>query len=186
MPLVPPDPPLSDGVVTLRPWREEDVPSLVSCCGDAEIAAFIDQIPQPYREEDARVYVEHASAGWNDGTEAAFALTAADGGEVLGSIGVRWLDPEQGVGEVGYWVRREARGRGVATRGLQLVARWTLREVGLARLQLRADERNAPSRRVAQNAGFTEEGTLRSARFNARQRRRVDFVMYSLLPGELA
>jgi RimJ/RimL family protein N-acetyltransferase len=53
------------------------------------------------------------------------------------------------------------------------------------RVQLRADEENAASKKVAENAGFTREGVLRSSRYNARLNRRVDFVMYSLLPGEL-
>jgi RimJ/RimL family protein N-acetyltransferase len=35
---------------------------------------------------------------------------------------------------------------------------------------------------VAERAGFEREGVLRSVRYNTRQRRRVDFVMYSLLP----
>jgi RimJ/RimL family protein N-acetyltransferase len=37
---------------------------------------------------------------------------------------------------------------------------------------------------VAERAGYVEEGTLRSARFNARVGRRADFVMYSLLPTD--
>lgn len=41
------------------------------------------------------------------------------------------------------------------------------------------------SQRVAENARFVREGVLRSSRLNARQNRRVDFVMYSLLPHEL-
>jgi RimJ/RimL family protein N-acetyltransferase len=55
----------------------------------------------------------------------------------------------------------------------------------MERLQLRADEQNPASRRVAEKAGFTQEGILRSSRFNPRLGRRIDFVMYSLLRGEL-
>jgi RimJ/RimL family protein N-acetyltransferase len=56
---------------------------------------------------------------------------------------------------------------------------------GAERLQLRADRLNPASRKVAVYAGFTEEGVLRSSRYNPRLGRRIDFVMYSLLPGEL-
>jgi ribosomal-protein-alanine N-acetyltransferase len=52
-------------------------------------------------------------------------------------------------------------------------------------LQLRADVRNAASNRVAEKAGFTREGVLRSSRRNVRLGRRVDFVMWSLLRAEL-
>jgi RimJ/RimL family protein N-acetyltransferase len=179
-----PSPPLSDGVLTLRPWQERDVPSIVSACQDEDIAWWLDQVPQPYSEADGRTYVAMTRRGWKEGSHSIFAITDTVTGEVMGSIGLHWLDPDQGVAEIGYWVRREARGRGVATRATKLASRWALAECGTKRLQLRADRRNVASQRVAESAGFRREGVLRSVRFNARQGRRVDFVMYSLLPDE--
>jgi RimJ/RimL family protein N-acetyltransferase len=182
----PPDPPLSDGLVTLRPWTQGDSPAITAACREAEIARWLDQVPQPYRESDAREYVAGARRAWKSGTAATFAITGADAGEVLGSIGIHWLEPGQSVGEVGYWVKRDARGRGVASRALRLVASWAIESCALQRLQLRADTRNVASQQVAEAVGFTREGVSRSIRYNARQGRRVDFVVYSLLPGELS
>ena len=182
---LPPDPPLSDGTVLLRPWTERDVPEIAAACRDEEIARWLDQVPQPYTEADAREYVAMTRRGWKDGAMSAFAIVDAETREVLGSVGVHWIDPGQRAGEIGYWVRREARGRGVATRALRLASTWALETCGLERLQLRADALNAASQRVAENAGFQREGILRSSRYNARQGRRVDFVVYSLLPDEL-
>lgn len=186
MRIEPPEPPLSDGTVELRPWTEQDVPAITAACQDEDLAWWLDQVPQPYSTSDARAYVMMTRRGWKDGTHAAFAVTDAVSGEVLGSIGVHWFDPEERAAEVGYWVRAESRGAGVATRALRLVAAWAIGTCRVARLQLRADERNVASQRVAERAGFLREGVIRSARFNARQGRRVDFVMYSLLPGELS
>jgi RimJ/RimL family protein N-acetyltransferase len=172
--------------VTLRPWRPEDVPALVACLdGDEEISRWLDMIPQPYTETDARAWVEAATSFWREGTSAPFAVIDAETGNVVGSIGLRWIPEEQGVGEIGYWVRREARGRGLTARAASLIARWAFDELGCERLQLRADELNVPSLRVAEKAGFHREGVLRSVHFNARQNRRVNFVMYSMLPSEL-
>ena len=103
----------------------------------------------------------------------------------VGSVGVHWLDREHRVAEVGYWVAREARGRGVASRAVRLVARWAIESCGIERLQLRADVLNEASQKVAEKSGFRREGVLRSSRFSPRLGRRVDFAMYSLLPGEL-
>ena len=182
-----PDPPLSDGVVTLRPWHEDDVDALVACLdGEQEIARWLDAIPQPYRETEARSWLEHSSSAWREGTSAPFAVTDATTSELVGSVGFGWVgERDQQVGEIGYWMRREARGRGLTTRAVRLVSKWALTELGWERLQLRADEENLPSQRVAEKAGFTREGVLRSVHFNARQDRRVDFVMFSLLPAEL-
>jgi RimJ/RimL family protein N-acetyltransferase len=182
-----PDPPLSDGVVTLRPWREDDVGDLVACLdGEEEVVRWLDAVPQPYLEDEARSWVAHSTTAWEEGSSAPFAVLDASSGELVGSVGFGWVgEREQRVGEIGYWMRVDARGRGLTTRAVRLVAGWSLRELGCERLQLRADERNLPSQRVAEKAGFRREGVLRSVHFNARQDRRVNFVMFSLLPGEL-
>jgi RimJ/RimL family protein N-acetyltransferase len=172
-----PSPPLSDGVVVLRPWHDRDVAAIVSACRDDEIAWWLDQVPQPYGDGDARTYVAMTRRGWKDGTHAAFAVADAESGEVIGSVGLHWLDAEHGVAEVGYWVRREARGRGVATRATRLVSAWAISSCDMKRVQLRADSMNVASQRVAEAAGFRREGVLRSVHFNARQGRRVDFVL---------
>jgi len=157
-----PNPPLDDGVVKLRPWSKGDVPALIECVdGDEEIARWLDAVPQPYRKAEAQAWVDQATSWWRDGTSAPFAVTESGTGRLLGSVGFGWIGDQRN-GEVGYWMRRDARG-----------------------LQLRADLLNLPSQRVAEKAGFTREGVLRSVHFNPRQNRRVDFVMFSLLPGEL-
>jgi RimJ/RimL family protein N-acetyltransferase len=180
----PPEPLLSDGVVTLRPWGEEgDAEAIAAACNDPQIATFLDRVPSPYTKDDAEAYLELTRAGWEDGTMSGFAIV--EDGRPVGSIGVRWLDGlDEGTAEVGYWVAGDARGRGICTRALRLVSAWAI-EAGAARLQLRADSDNRPSNRVAEKAGFTREGVLRSSRYNTRLRRRIDFVMYSLLPSEL-
>jgi RimJ/RimL family protein N-acetyltransferase len=168
----------SDGVVTLRPWRRADADSLVECLdGDPEIAIWLDQVPQPYSRADALAYIGGIG-------ESTFAVTDAETGRVLGSIGVRFSDTGD-VGEIGYWLRSDVRGRGMMTRALRLAARWAFDEGGAARVQLRADIENTASRRVAEKVGFQLEGVLRSAHWNARLGRRQDWAMYSLLPGEL-
>jgi RimJ/RimL family protein N-acetyltransferase len=172
---------LSDGTIVLRSWRPEDADAVVDCLnGDPEIARWLDQIPQPYTREDARVYI--AGMTGNE-RETRFAVTGAATGRVLGSIGASWNQAGD-VAEIGYWLRADARGRGVMARAVRLLVCWATAE-GAARIQLRADVENEPSRRVAQSCGFTLEGVLRASHWNARLGRRQDLEMYSLLPAEL-
>src|SRR5438067_3353728 len=98
---------LSDGVITLRPWRADEAETIVAAIdGDPEIARWLDQIPQPYRLEHAEAYLA-ADLGREEDT---FAIADAGTGRVLGSIGVG-LAPD-GVRDIGYWLRADARGRG--------------------------------------------------------------------------
>ena len=167
--------PRGDTVVEIRPWNESDAGELVACLdGDVEITRWLDRIPQPYRVTDAIAFIRGT-------TESTFAIVDLRNGRVLGGIGLRWTED---VAEIGYWVREDARGRGVTTRTLVLATHVAL-EQGAARVQLRADVENLASRRVAEKAGFKPDGVLRSAHWNPRLGRRQDWIMYSLLPGEL-
>jgi RimJ/RimL family protein N-acetyltransferase len=170
-------PRLTDGIVALRSWERADAPAIVECIdGDAEIAAWLDRVPQPYSLTDAEGYIAWAG-------EEKFAVTEAESGRVVGSIGLRW-DEADGVAEVGYWIRADARGNGYMTRAVRLISRHAF-ESGAARVFLRADPQNVGSCRVAEKAGYTREGVMRAAHWNARLGRRQDWAMYSLLPGEL-
>jgi RimJ/RimL family protein N-acetyltransferase len=167
----------SDVVISLRPWSEADVDEMVACLdGDEEISRWLEQIPQPYTPEDARAFLSRTG-------ETTFAVVDAEDGRVLGGMGLRWNDAHDVV-EIGYWARREARGRGVTTRALTLASSLAFEE-GAARVQLRADVENVSSRRVAEKAGFTHEGVLREAHWSSRLGRRQSWAMYSVLPGEL-
>jgi RimJ/RimL family protein N-acetyltransferase len=178
---LPPATELRDGEVVLRPWRLDDVPRVTQICQDPEIARWT-LVPSPYDESHARTWIEQTIRDWDDRTHASFAIT--DGGEeVVGAIGLRLHSHYSVNGSVGYWVAQEARGHGVATTALRLLARWALEEARLPRLELVTDPGNAASQKVAERAGFRREGVLRS--YIERRGERQDCIIFSLLPGEL-
>jgi RimJ/RimL family protein N-acetyltransferase len=168
-----------EGVV-LRPWRIEDAPAVAAACQDAEIARWLSFVPQPYTEEDARFYVRDCIDATED--RKPFAITDAETGQVIGSIDMRIN--RMRTGHVGYWIAAGARGRGLTTEALRALSRWAIEELGLGRVELVTEPDNIASQRVAEKAGFTREGVLRSILVN-RDGSRRDGVMFSLLPGEL-
>jgi RimJ/RimL family protein N-acetyltransferase len=178
-PIVLPDPPLSDGRVTLRQWSIDDVPAIVEMCRDPDVIRFT-SVPVPYDAGDAYLWLDLHPGRVTAGDGAAFAITEG-GGDPVGSIGVRVLH-EQGIAETGYHVVAQRRGRGLATAALRLIARWTFAELPVARLQLTTHPDNPASQRVAEKAGFTREGVLRA--WVDQRGERVNLVMWSLLPGD--
>lgn len=154
---MPPDPPLDDGTVALRPWTHDDVGQLVAACQDPAIQRFI-PIPRPYGRADAEEYVARTERQWAEGSTAAFAIVDPhDPDHVLGAINVAVTGP---VGNSGYWVASEARGRGVATRALRLLTRWAFEEVRLGVVLLEIRPENEASIAVALGAGFHEAGSI--------------------------
>ena len=165
--------------MALRPWALADAEAIAEGLnGDDEAARWLDRLPQPYTADDARAWLTTS-------TEQGFAVVDAETGDLLASIGIRWNEARD-VAEVGYWTLAHARGRGVMTRALRLAARLAFEREGAARVQLYADPENVASCRVAEKAGFTREGVLRSVHWNERLRRRQDHALYALLPGDLA
>jgi RimJ/RimL family protein N-acetyltransferase len=100
---------------------------------------------------------------WGIETGAFWAIAKRSDRGVLGRIGIRKIDLEEGSGEITYWVLREARGAGVASRSTNVVCTWAFEQLGLHRLELRHSVLNAPSCRVAAKSLFEMQGTLRSA-----------------------
>jgi RimJ/RimL family protein N-acetyltransferase len=174
---------ITAGRLHLRPYTAADVDAVTDACQDPLIQRWT-TVPTPYERAHAEEYVERNTAeGWRAGHGRAFAVVDSVTNELLASIGLVMWDPDTRIGEVGYWTVAAARGQGVATRATQVLARWAFAEVGVERLEWVAEVGNVASRRVAEAAGFTIEGTLR-ARLQRRDRSRADAWMGSLLPSD--
>lgn len=176
-------PELRDPLVSLRLPDERDVDAITDACQDSDIPRFT-RVPSPYGRDDAIAYVARTAASWSDGSSAGFAIADATDDSLLGAIGLMRLDETLTVGELGYWVACNARRRGIATRAVRLVARWAVLDLGLDRVELMTRVENVPSQRVADAAGFTREGTLRS--YVTLGGGLSDVVMFSLVPADLA
>jgi RimJ/RimL family protein N-acetyltransferase len=107
----------------------------------------------------------------------------SDDGSLLGGASVHDVELDQGRASVGFWLTADARGRGVATHAVRLLARWAFEELGLARIVVTCGPDNVASQRVAERCGFSREGVLRSHMPFKGGRR--DTLVFSLLPGEL-
>ena len=152
---------LTDGVITLRPPREEDIEPLFVACQDPEIQRWTG-IPSPYLREHAVAYLERVASEREIGKALAFLAISPDG-ELLGNISVMELDRAPGYGELGYWVARSARGKGVASRAVTLLRDWSAAELGLELIELLIDVENRGSLRVAESTGFLDTGERRPA-----------------------
>jgi len=168
----------SDGVVALRPWIEEDVPAVTVACQDPDTQRWT-TVPAGYGYPYARAFISSREESRRNGQSFDLAVVDDGDGHVLGSVGVVSLDFAHGRGEIGYWMAPEERGRGVATRAVRLLSELSFERLGLARLTIYAAVGNVASQRVAERAGFTREGVLRS--FLASPDGRDDAAIFGLL-----
>ena len=143
----------------LRPWHVDDVPAVVAAYSDPDIQRWHLQSKD---KAEAYHWIHQWKSLWQREIRADWAISEVTSGVVLGRIGLREIHLDEGRAEVAYWVLPAARGRGVASTGLEALAAWAFDEIGLHRLDLQHSVHNEASCRVATKTGFELDGVLRS------------------------
>ncbi|RDZ29534.1 GNAT family N-acetyltransferase [Lysobacter silvisoli] len=173
-------PPAGAGFV-LRPWRADDLDSLLAHADDEQVSRGVsDRFPYPYTRQDGERFLSGQVIDLHDPV---FAIEVQ--GRACGGIGAR---PGQGerrhTAEFGYWLGRALWNGGLMTRVVAAFAPWAMRELALHRLYATVLDSNPASARVLLKNGFIEEGAqrcavvkrgeLRDLRVFARTRRSLD------------
>jgi RimJ/RimL family protein N-acetyltransferase len=152
-------PTLTDGTVTLRLHRDEDLAGVYEQCQDP-LSQQWTTVPLPYSHDDARSFVgELIPEGWAD--DSRWGLAVEVDGRYAGTVELR--DEGEGRAEVAYGSHPWARGRGVMERAVRLLVDWGFESQGVQVMMWRANKGNWPSRKLAWRLGFTLEGTIRKA-----------------------
>jgi RimJ/RimL family protein N-acetyltransferase len=110
-----------------------------------------------------------------------YPLMIVDGDTIAGGASLTNYDILRDRVELGYWLHREVRGRGIATRTARALALHAF-SVGVMRVEAVVRPENTTSIRVLERAGFSREGLMRSLLRHGNGR--ADAILFSLLPGE--
>lgn len=177
-----PEPALSDGVVALDPMTDEDVPRIVAGAADVEVQRWL-PLPAPYTDVSARQFLADQAAAAAAGRGLNFAVRRAGSPQLCGSMGVSF-PARRGEGEIGYWISPDARGEGLASRGILVLARWAIDHFALQRVEMLVQPGNVASQRACRRAGATEEGVRRHGLL-MEGHEPCDAMVYSLTPDDV-
>ena len=148
------------------------------CESVAELFPWLPWAHAGYSMADAMEWARSRAQLLAERREFAFAIVDPDG-LFLGGCGINQLNPIQQFGNLGYWVRTSATGRGVASEAVRQLADFAFRNTDLVRLEIVCAAGNQRSQRVAERAGAVREGVLRHRLLLHGQA--VDAIMYSLI-----
>ena len=167
-------PVLACGPCVLRPWRREDLDSLVRHADNPNVARGLrDRFPNPYTRADGERFLDDAQKPHGE-----WRLAIEVDGEAVGGVGVR---PGQDVhrisAEIGYWLGEAYWGHGIAPAMLTALVPHAMQRFDLCRVSAGVYHDNPRSMRALEKAGFEREGTLRCAAI--KHGRLLDLVMYS-------
>jgi ribosomal-protein-alanine N-acetyltransferase len=156
--LVPLNLPLDTERLTIRTFRPDDRAAMQPIYDDEEVMRFIDtrgEDPSTWVEGYIRYQREHGFAYW--------AIEERATGELIGEAGLGPLDGHGPEVELGYLLRRDRWGRGLATEAAIACVRAAFDGLGLSEVVAVVDVGNEASVNVLRKAGFEHDG-FRDAR----------------------
>lgn len=163
-----------DGVVLDLP-REGDIDALHAACTTPLVHETLN-VPWPYERPHAEGFIrEYAPTVWASGVGEVFAVRESADGPMLGTLELRRTAPT--VGNLGFHLFEQARGRGLMTRAVALLLDWAFAH-GYERITWEAIAGNHASAGVARRLGFTFDGEAPSSVTSGRHLGRASWLAH--------
>ena len=148
----------------LRRWRSSDAAALqpVLAANVAHLKPWIPwRVAEPLDAEPLGVRLAEFAAAFDETREWRYGLFALDDGAVIGEVSLFPRNDEGRVPidaadhlEIGYWVRDDRTGEGLATEAARAARDLAATIAGISRITIHCDERNAASAAIPQRLGF--------------------------------
>lgn len=176
---------LSGPRITLRPYREDDAPQIHEAVAESrqQLRPWVNWVDDMATLDDCRDYCLRCAARWTLRTDLSLGIFETASGRYLGGAGLH--DPNWALRafEIGYWVRQSAASHGYVTEAVRVLAQFALDDLDARRIEITCDADNHASRRVAERAGFTLEGTLRNTVLG-QEGNLKDSLVYAIIPKD--
>jgi ribosomal-protein-serine acetyltransferase len=130
--------------------------------------------------EDFHRYIDGSQQMKAGGLDYSFVIIYQE--KVVGRIGLHYIQKHNKSAAIGYWLAKEAEGRGLITQSCQALLRYGFTSLDLNRIELKCSTGNWRSAAVAERLRFTKEGVLRQAEWV--NTRFLDLYQFSLLREE--
>jgi len=142
-------PTLSDGVIILTGYADDDIPDHLAGEDEETLRRF--GLPKSTEDGFREAYRRWSHSWETGGPTRTFAARDATNNQLLGGCELR-LQPD-GSAHVSYWTSAGKRNRGHATRTLTMLLQYGI-SIGVTRFESHIAHDNLASRRVTEKAGF--------------------------------
>jgi RimJ/RimL family protein N-acetyltransferase len=160
---VPLDLPIELGAITLRPFEPDDFEQFCAYWCLPEVARYVPWSPDPDAAREALIMRSDDYTVEVPGDRMRLAIVVAD--VVVGEVMLAWAADEHRQGEVGFALRPDHHGRGIARAAATEMLRIGFDDLGLHRIVGRCDPRNGPSATLLTRLGMRPEAHLRESEF---------------------
>ena len=171
----------------LRPYRAGDGAAFFSAVEEdrQELAQWLAWTGQYKSVDDAEAYVRNMAGRWITRESLIMGIFSKDGKTLYGGTGFHGFDWKVPSLEIGWFLRKSARGQGIGSEAVRLCCKLAFEHVGANRVCGTVDVLNDRSWRLFERVGFTREAHMRG---NSRDHHGTvrDTFVYAMLAREWA
>lgn len=174
-------PTLTFGLVTLRPSTEADIDAIFAACQDPLIPAFT-TVPSSFTIDHAIDFIRSDPFNFAERREIRFVIEFGNGQDrkFAGVISLHTISIKNHTAEIGYWMEKSMREKGIATTAVMMATDLGLSTIGFRRIDGLVDVENLSSQKLLKSAGFAQEGILRN-KVTHEDGRQIDMALYAAL-----
>jgi len=143
-------------------------------------AGFIQGID--FTLEEVENWIKEFVERWENETQYHFQIIETTSNQFVGGVFLNHIERGHKMANLGYWVRTNRVGEGIATEAAKQAARYGFEKLGFQRIEILVSKDNTTSLRIAEKVGAYREGLLRN-RLQI-QGSSHDAYMHSLIPTD--
>lgn len=151
--------------LALCPMDLPDAPELWDAvdASRASLSPWLPWVPFQTDVQSSARYAEMSASDWDFGRAVRFAVRDRKSRSFLGIVSLENVQHLHLSADLGYWLRQDARGRGLMTEAAQGAVEFAFRHMGAHRVRVAASTENHRSLGVIRRLGFRFEGISRHA-----------------------
>jgi RimJ/RimL family protein N-acetyltransferase len=167
--------------VCMRAPTPGDANALFALFADPEVMRYWSRPPMTARAE-AEGLIGEILDGFAQRTILNWMVVSRSDDALIGTCALFRIERRHRRAEIGYSLRSDHWGRGLAAEAVSLMLDWAFRTLGLHRVEADIDPRNDGSRKLLERLGFASEGLLRERYFVGDEI--SDTELFGLLAGD--
>ncbi|MCA9628221.1 MAG: GNAT family N-acetyltransferase [Myxococcales bacterium] len=159
--------PVESKRILLSPIDPADGPELWTAVDNSRwhLERWLPWVPFNNSPEASQRYAEACAQDWDAGRAVRLAIRSKKDRELLGVVGLDSVVHLHRSCELGYWLKREACGKGLMTEAAKACVDFALGTLSAHRVRCAAATENYASLRVIMRLGFRFEGIARQAEY---------------------
>ncbi|MEJ7627413.1 MAG: GNAT family N-acetyltransferase [Ferruginibacter sp.] len=144
------------------------------------LSQFLPWVANMQSEENMREYLKNCELLHEEKKEVSFIILLND--SPVGRIGLHYLNMLNKTAAIGYWLDKNAEGKGIITKSCLKLIAYGFNTINLNRIEIKASVQNLRSQAIPIKLNFKKEGILRQAEFVNNEF--ADLFLFSMLKEE--